>query len=170
MKWTVILVILYLWTSWIGRYAVWFAEGSQVKLDPQQRFQYLVSAGKPALPLVQGINDSIKKGDIPSNVIVYGLGMEPYRFFADFELIGGLYGYANHADFMKAIEDGAATNTRARNLREWLRKYHVDYLAVDQWTVDFPPTTCACTFPPTIQSGETISTRRMRAIRTCCIR
>jgi hypothetical protein len=132
MRWAVILAILYLWTAWEGRYALWFAEGDKVKLDPEERNQYTVDAGKPALPLVEGINNAIRSGDIPANVVIYGLGMEHYRFYADFELIGALYGYASHKEFMAAVEAGGA-----RGLREWLRQYNVSFLAVDQWTVDF---------------------------------
>jgi hypothetical protein len=82
--------------------------------------------------LVTAMNEAIKIGNVPPNVIVYGLGMEQYRFFANFELIGALYGYANHSEMQKAIDAGGA-----KGLYEWLRKYGVNFLAVDQWTVDF---------------------------------
>jgi hypothetical protein len=132
MKWIWMLVIFFVWTSWIGRYALWFAEGDKVKTDKQMRYEYLQTSGKPALDVITALNDAIDEKTIPDTVVVYGLGMEQYRFFANFKLIGGLYGWANHKDLMEAIKAGGA-----KGMYEWLRKYNVDYLAVDQWTIDF---------------------------------
>jgi hypothetical protein len=132
MKWIWMLLIFFLWTSWIGRYAIWFSEGSGVITDAQARYEYLQTGGKPAITVVKAMNEAIAMGNVPPNVTVYGCGMEQYRFLADFKLIGGLYGWASHAEMQNAIDAGGA-----KGLYDWLRKYKVDFLAIDQWTIDF---------------------------------
>ena len=132
MRWIWIFLIVYLWTSWIGRYSIWFAEGNTVKVDAQDRYNYLQTGGKPAISIIKAMNEAIDMGNVPPEVIVYGLGMEQYRFLANFKLIGALYGWANHKDMMKAVSEGGP-----KGLFDWLRKYGVNFLAVDDWTVDF---------------------------------
>jgi hypothetical protein len=58
--------------------------------------------------LIEYVNGEIAKGNDNFNedTIVYGLGAENRRFYCDFPLIGGLFGYANHREFMDHAHTG----------------------------------------------------------------
>ena len=57
--------------------------------------------------------------------IVYGLFCENCRFYADFTLIGGLFGYADHRTFNSHTSSG-------RELYEYLKSFGCSYLLVDK--------------------------------------
>jgi len=73
---------------------------------------------------VTSINENEKLNLGPDD-IVYGLFCENCRFYADFTLIGGLFGYADHRTFNSHASSG-------RELYEYLKSFGCSYLLVDK--------------------------------------
>jgi len=76
--------------------------------------------------------EKVAKGEVsPSslvftdNTIIYGLSCENRRFYVDCKLIGGLFGYANHFDFMKHATSGD-------ELYKYLDSLGCDFLLVNE--------------------------------------
>jgi len=102
--------------------------GTSIYFTPESRLEYL-ETNMDGYSLIAEINKGIKAGSeiFTKDTIVYGLGAENRRFYCDFPLIGGLFGYANHHEFM----DNA---TSGRQLFEYLDGLDCRYLLYSENT------------------------------------
>lgn len=119
MRYIIVALIAVLF---INAHALTLVGAPRLFVHEQVRYEF-TEAIKPGLTVVLYFNQAIEHGDEPADLVVYGYWLESYRYYADFEWIGAIYGYANHFEFAEAARDGGAYG-----LWLWLRKYEVDYL------------------------------------------
>ena len=82
-------------------------------------------------PLIKFINDEIEAGSphFTEDTIIYGIGIENRRYYSDFPLYGGLFGYASHFELMEHASTG-------RELYEYLDGYGCEFFLYSQNTVN----------------------------------
>lgn len=79
------------------------------------RFQYALDRGKEGLPTLTLMNQALD-----SSTRVYGLWMEDHRFYADFQMVGSIYGYGSHLVLDEV------------HLVDYLRSLDCEYLMYDE--------------------------------------
>ena len=114
----VLLVCLSLW--WINGYCLDRVGFPRPLIEPQARYD-LLAYQKPAIEAVVWFN----RFENPRELVVYGIWCEDLRSYADFQLIGSIYGYADHYTFVEKSASGILT------LHDWLKGYGVQYLIWD---------------------------------------
>jgi hypothetical protein len=92
-------------------------------LTKNERIEFMVNQTS-ALPVIDAMNQSLKKAGALKQARVYGFYMEQVRWYADFTLLGNQVGYADHADYL-------AHASSAQALHDWLKGYQVDFLIVN---------------------------------------
>lgn len=116
---------------WINYYCLTYVKlpaGTVYPMSTSDRISYLASSGKgPALWLVLNLNRQF-----PDRTTgIYGVWLEDLRAYADFRLVGSIYGYAAH----DRMADLAPVD-----LARWLEGHGCRYIA---WTGDRAPYTRA---------------------------
>lgn len=108
-----ILLIIALWLS-IYRYSIPTPGSyySAVPIIPEERFRNLSNA-RCALSAILYLNTILDEDDR-----VYGIWLEDHRLYADFQLVGTIYGWKNHFEF--------AREHRRSAFRTWLFLRDID--------------------------------------------
>ena len=116
----VLLIAALLSIPWWNTYCYPTSGEPRVMLEPQTRYEYLINCGKYTLPTVMCFNTAVYKGGLAPDTVVYGFWLENYRYYADFKLIGNIFGYASSIEFMR--------QDTPEKLWTWLRRYDTEYL------------------------------------------
>ena len=119
------ILIAMIAAGYIGMYCLPVIGFPRLILERQARYEYLAMA-KPCIEAVLYFNRECRQGrEDPSSLVVYGYWLEDLRYYADFKLVGGIYGYADHYEMVEF----ARRSIRA--LHFYFEGYGVDYLIWD---------------------------------------
>lgn len=114
----------------ITRYCLPTQGISRVQLTGRSRYEYVKQHRKDALDVVMYFNAATLAGMEEPGLRVYGLWLEDLRSYAtEFELVGSIFGYADHRDMFDAMSD--ETGSPGLGLYLWLLHYDIDYLVYD---------------------------------------
>jgi len=76
---------------WLNVFSIPIGTSPMHPLLRQDRVAFAVRVGKDLLPTVITMNGYLDRDDR-----VYGIWMEDHRLYADFQLVGSIYGYGSH--------------------------------------------------------------------------
>jgi len=100
---------------WMHQFVFQISDTRFPELMREDRINYVIYHGKSSLPVVSEMNQVLGPDDR-----VYGLWLEDMRYYADFQMVGSIYGYGSHT----VVGTGM-------NLAEYVRSLDCDYLMVD---------------------------------------
>ncbi|MFH1676672.1 MAG: hypothetical protein ABIC40_06570 [bacterium] len=100
--------------------------GTVLAFTENQRYVYLRDR-YAGYDLVQQINKAIESNNpnFTKDTVIYGLGQEDRRFFMECKLLGGIFGYASHFEFIQH-------NATGQELYDYLKGLGCDYLLYDK--------------------------------------
>lgn len=135
-----IVLLLSLGFSFFYRTTTPIGQGAtNIKFLDESRKWYLAAQLTEYIIIDQIINTQIQKGKdmvasgnvdsrrlvLTDETRIYGLSCEGRRFLIDCHLIGGLFGYADHAEFMEHASS-------SQELYDWLNALGCDFLLVNE--------------------------------------
>lgn len=88
MKYLTIAIVAVLW---LNLHSIPLGTAPVRPVLPQHRLAFAMKLGKEALPTIALMNESL-----PPDTRVYGIWLEDHRVYADFQLVGSIYGYGTH--------------------------------------------------------------------------